>query len=412
MGKTETEVPVTEVSTGEFRVTVREVGYLKAKKTVAVSTKTQGKVTKMLREGTFVEEGEAFVWLETKDIEEAIKALEVEVEVGKANLEKTIENNKLQERLAILSLEQSGKDVAHNETLHKDAVEEHARVGRLVEQGWKAERDLIQAAAQKRLAQLNVEKAKIDLEKAQKQLATNLKIWKTDKLNAEATYEKNKRQLERKQQDLKDTVFKAPVAGIIVYQGMWKGGAGYAKLQEGDQLWHRQKLAEFPDMSTMVAMVQVNEMDSAMVKEDQPAEIRLEAFPELLLKGKVTSKATLAEDKSKSELSMLLGDQSDSAGLRTFDITVELDEVDPRLRQGMTANVTIIPDSIPDATYVPLEAVFDGETDGERFVYAKVRDRFEKRPVDAGAANDNHIIIKDGVKPGELVALKEPAPAS
>ena len=410
MGKSEAEVPVAEVSEGGFRVTVREVGYLKAKKTVAVTTKTQGKITKMLREGTFVEEGEPFLWMETKQIEDEIKELEVEVEVAKANVEKTIENNKLQEKLAVLSLEQSEKDVAHNETLLQDAVENHERIDRLVKQGLKAEKELIQAAAQKRGAELTVEKAKIALDKAQKQLETNRKIWVTDKLNSEANYEKNNRRLEKIQQDLEDTVFKAPVAGIIVYESMWKGGSGYEKLQEGDQLWHRQKIAEFPDMSTMIAMVQINEMDSAMVKEEQPAEIRLEAFPELLLKGKVTNKATLAEDKSQSRFFM--GNRSEGAGLRTFDITVELDKVDARLRQGMTANVTIIPDSIPDATYVPLEAVFDGEADGEKFVYVKVRDGFEKRSVATGAANDNHIVIEDGLKRGELVALKEPTSAS
>jgi multidrug efflux pump subunit AcrA (membrane-fusion protein) len=405
------EAPVTQVSEGEFRVTVREVGYLKAKKTVAVNTKTRGQVTRMLREGTFVDKGDPFLWMETKDLEQRIKEHEVQVEVAKANLEKTVENNKLQEELERLSLEQANKDVAHNETLHTDATEQHARIGRLVDGGWKAEKELVQAAAQERAAQLNVQKSKIDLEKAQKQLTTNRKIRVADRLNAEANYEKEKRRLEEEQQELEDMVIKAPVAGIIVYQGMWKGGNGFSKLQEGDQLWDRQKVAEMPDMSAMIAMVQINEMDSAMIKEGQPAEIRLEALPDLLIKGKVTQKATLAEDKGQSELAMFFGG-SDTAGLRTFDITVELDEVDPRLRQGMTANVTIIPDSIPDATYVPLESVFGGEKDGEMFVYAKVRNRFEKRRVEAGTSNDNHIIIKSGVEPGDIVALKEPVPPS
>ena len=36
--KPDAEVPVTDVAKGQFRVTVREVGYLKAKKTAAVTT--------------------------------------------------------------------------------------------------------------------------------------------------------------------------------------------------------------------------------------------------------------------------------------------------------------------------------------------------------------------------------------
>lgn len=403
--KPDAEVPVTEVAKGQFRVTVREVGYLKAKKTAAVTTESQGKVTKMLREGTFVEKDEPFLWMETKQIEEQIKELEVSAQVAQANLQKTLENNELQEELAVLTVEQSTKDVAHSKTLHEDAVEEYEKTERLVGKGLVAERDLIVARSRVLGAKLNIDKAEISLEKARRQLETNLKIWVAEAQNAEADYEQKKRQLEKAQQELEDTILKAPVSGIIVYENMWKG-SGYEKIQEGDQVWQMQKVAEVPDMSTMTAMMQINEMDSAMVKEGQAAEIRLVAFPELLLKGKVTMKATLAEDKSRSR--HFHGDASSSAGLRTFDITVELEEVDPRLRQGMTSNVTIVADIIPDATHVPLEAVFDGDTEEQKVVYVKDGDRFQKRPVETGAANDNYIIVKSGVQPGELVALKKP----
>jgi HlyD family secretion protein len=399
------EVPVAEVSKGEFQVTVREVGYLKAKKTVAVTTKSQGKITKMLLEGSSVEEGEPFLWMETKEIEERIKELEVDVEVAHANLEKTRKNNQLQEELAVLSVEQSTKDVAHNKTLYDDAVEEYAKTLRLVDEGLMAERDLIAANSRMLGAKLAIDKAEIGLEKVERQLETNRKIWVADEQNAEADYEKKKRQLDKERQDLEDTVLKAPASGIIVYENMWKG-SGYEKLQEGDQVWQQQAVAEIPDMSSMLALVQINEMDSAMVKEGQNAEIRVVAFPDIVLKGSVTKKATLAEDKSRSR--HFWGDPSASAGLRTFDITVELEEVDPRLRQGMTANVTIVADTIQEATYVPLEAIFAGQTEEQRVVFVKDGSRFEKRTVESGAANDNYIILNSGVEPGEMVALKKP----
>jgi HlyD family secretion protein len=405
MGTSEAEVPVTEVAKGEFRVIVREIGYLKAKRTVAVSTNTQGKVTKLLREGTFVEEGDPILWMETKEIEERIKELEVTVKVANANLDKTRKNNALQEQLALLSREQTTKDLAYNETLLEDAVEEYEKVKRLVEQGLYPEKDLVGAAARKRAAELQIEKARISLEKVEKELTTNRKIWVTEEQNAEAEYEKNQRELDKKNQDLEDAVLKAPTSGMVVYDSMWKG-SGYEKLQEGDQVWDGQKVAEVPDMSTMLATVQINEMDSAAVKEGQTAEIRLVAVPDLLLKGEVTMKATLAEDKSQSR--HFHGDRSSSAGLRTFDITVELEEVDPRLRQGMTANVTIVVDTIPDATYVPLDAVFDGESDGEKLIFVKDGDRFEKRLVETAAANDDYIMITSGVEPGEIITLKKP----
>jgi len=129
IGNSDAELPVASVSKGEFRVTVREVGYLKAKKTISVTTKSGGKITKMLREGTFVKQDEPFLWTETKQIEERIKELEVSAEVAKANLEKTIENNKLQKKLAELTLEQAKKELAHSETLYQDEKEEREKSG-------------------------------------------------------------------------------------------------------------------------------------------------------------------------------------------------------------------------------------------------------------------------------------------
>ena len=184
--KPDAEVPVTDVAKGQFRVTVREVGYLKAKKTAAVTTKSQGKVTKMLREGTFVEKDEPFLWMETKEIEEQIKELEVSAQVAEANLQKTLENNELQEELAVLTVEQSTKDLAHSKTLYEDAVEEYEKTERLVGKGLVAERDLIVARSRVLGAKLNIDKAEISLEKARRQLETNLKIWVAEAQNAEA----------------------------------------------------------------------------------------------------------------------------------------------------------------------------------------------------------------------------------
>src|SRR5271157_1945809 len=82
-------IPTTLAKQGEFDIRISEVGKLDAKKSINVTSNTQGKIVKMVPEGTPVKQGEPIVWLDTSDIEKQIK----DGETNLKNAEKDNEKN-------------------------------------------------------------------------------------------------------------------------------------------------------------------------------------------------------------------------------------------------------------------------------------------------------------------------------
>jgi biotin carboxyl carrier protein len=81
-------------------------------------------------------------------------------------------------------------------------------------------------------------------------------------------------------------------------------------------------------------------------------------------------------------------------------------QLDVLLRPGLLADVEIIVEKIPNAIYIPVQAVF--EKDGKPVVYVKLGNTFEPRAVKPLKRSESTMVIAEGLKPGELVALADP----
>ncbi len=76
------------------------------------------------------------------------------------------------------------------------------------------------------------------------------------------------------------------------------------------------------------------------------------------------------------------------------------------LRPGLLADVEIIVEKIPNAIHVPVQAVF--EKDGKPVVYVKRENAFEPRFIKPLKRSESIMVIAEGLKAGELVALSDP----
>ena len=72
----------------------------------------------------------------------------------------------------------------------------------------------------------------------------------------------------------------------------------------------------------------------------------------------------------------------------------------------MTTRVEVLIETIPDVIAVPQEAIF--YSDGEPFLYQRSLGSWRQQPVTLGTQNDTHVVITDGLEPGDLVALTDP----
>ena len=84
-------------------------------------------------------------------------------------------------------------------------------------------------------------------------------------------------------------------------------------------------------------------------------------------------------------------------------------QLDVLLRPGLLADVEIIVEKIPNAIHIPVQAVFERE--GKPVVFVKHGNEFEERVVKPLKRSESTMVIAEGLKPGELLALSDPTAA-
>ena len=74
---------------------------------------------------------------------------------------------------------------------------------------------------------------------------------------------------------------------------------------------------------------------------------------------------------------------------------------------GITGEVTVVVDRVPDAISIPAQALF--QKSGHTVAYVWEGSQFGEREVQVGRRNPDKVMIAKGLDAGEQVALKEPA---
>jgi multidrug efflux pump subunit AcrA (membrane-fusion protein) len=182
----------------------------------------------------------------------------------------------------------------------------------------------------------------------------------------------------------------APHDGIFVLRRNWRGEL--PKL--GQALWPGEEIGELPLLDSMEAEVFVLEVDGTGLAEKQPAEIVVEARPDVTFTGKIRLVEKLAQPREPG------------SPVQYFAVVVELDKTDRDImKPGQRVKATLVLDQ-EDAIVVPRQAVFD--RDGKTIVYRQKGDGFEPVPVELGAATSGRVVIKTGLQPGAVIALRDP----
>lgn len=152
------------------------------------------------------------------------------------------------------------------------------------------------------------------------------------------------------------------------------------------------------DLNDMVINAHVNQADVTRLQSGQEVEVQVEAVPGLTVVGVVERIAPQATIRNN---------------LKGFSARILLRAADPRVRPGMTANIKIPVASAENVVAVPLAAVFtepDPDTGiNQRYVYVRQAGKFERRSVRIGVSDFFFAEVQDGLTPGEVVSLVQPA---
>lgn len=185
---------------------------------------------------------------------------------------------------------------------------------------------------------------------------------------------------------------RAPKGGSVVAMNAQVGASTDSAANAGG-------LIQIADLTQMTVKVQVNEVDISKVSVGQMAKVTFSALPGVELDAQVTRIATVAGSDEDSS--------GHGGGVVTYDVSLLIPQPAAELKPGMTANVQIMLQSVPDTLMVPLSCVAMDEAGGS---YVMVVTDYEtgaaeRRSVSVRASNQTTAAIEGDVDEGDRVLL-------
>jgi membrane fusion protein (multidrug efflux system) len=199
----------------------------------------------------------------------------------------------------------------------------------------KVPRELLSAEEYQRL-QLEMQKAARRVADAERQL-------EAARATTGAEIEKERLQLSRQEADVRQVeggiarlAVKAPIAGVVLIDRSWDDDRPF---ELGDVVYPGHRLAELPDLSSLVARARLFDVDDGRVLPGMPATVELDAHPGIEHQGRVRTVDRIAFER---------GHDSSS---RVFWVTIDLESLDlERMRAGMSVKVTVDRTSVAGET--------------------------------------------------------------
>ena len=150
---------------------------------------------------------------------------------------------------------------------------------------------------------------------------------------------------------------------------------------------------EIVNLDNLEVLAYVDENDVGKVRIDADAKFTVAAYPTTEFQGTVTSIYPAATTQDN---------------VVYYKTSISTDNRERMLRPDMTANVEIVVDRRNGVLTVPQKAV--KRESGKRFVLVLNNGKPKQRFVEVGARDHTYIEIKDGLKEGDRVVLREKSP--
>jgi len=372
-------VPTFQVKRGEFLDVFEIRGQLKAMKSVTITAPANVgdlQIIMIDADGTQVKKGDVVVEFDPSKTKQDLAQDQSVLKSAQADIEQVRADGRLNEEVDTTAVMKAKYDV---EVARLDASKSEV-VSRI--DG--AEANLKLADAEQALRQ------------AEEQLKSDTTVDGAtiqDKKNANKKAEFD---AQRAETALSAMTLKAPSDGTISLLSIWHNG-GEAPFKAGERAWPGTPIAELPDPASMRIAARVDETERGRLALSQPVTLQLDAIPDRQFTGKIESIGTIATSDF-------------SAGWpipRNFDLEISIDQADPRLKPGMTVQITVIINRVPNAITIPAQASF--LKSGQTVAYVWTGSAFEERAIQVERRSRDRILISSGLKPGDLVALKEPS---
>lgn len=371
-------VPVFQVQRAEFLDALQFRGEMKAMRSVTVVAPPDIgslQIVKIAADGAQVKQGDVVVEFDAsktkQDLDQdrsVVKSADAQIDQARAQGKLTEEEDTTAVMKARYDVESAKLDASKSEIVSKiDGAE----------------------------AELKVKDAEQTLRQAEEKL-------KSDKAKNKATVDgyrnasaKARFDEERAERALNSMEVKAPSAGVVSLVSVWHDGSE-GPFKAGERVWSGAPIAELPDANSLHIAAHVDETERGRLALAQAVTLQLDAVNDRQFTGKIERIGTIAT-------------MDFSAGWpfpRNFNLDVAIDQKDPRFRPGMTAQITVIVDRVPNAISIPVQASF--MKSGRTVVYVWAGSQFKERTVQIERRSRDRALISSGLEPGDRIALQDP----
>lgn len=245
------------------------------------------------------------------------------------------------------------------------------------------------------LSRIDQEKTRNQLEQAQASLKELQQTFKLRREQAaaslrDAEFQRDQARLNmlHAQQNEERMEIHSPIDGVAVLHSIPKIGQ-YAEVQAGDQIGPGMAFMEVINPSGMQVQARVGQMDVLRLHPQQPAEVRLDAYPGLAFPATLD---TVSPIGSPGQF---------SSKVRTFLVMFSVQGQDPRLMPDLSAAVDVQLDQRNDVLLIPKDCVYTVQ--GQTFVQVKKGLGFGKRAVTLGPENYLDVVVESGLDGGDVV---------
>jgi multidrug efflux pump subunit AcrA (membrane-fusion protein) len=369
-GEEETEptvsVQVAPAQRAEIQHIIRSDAILFPIDQAAITPKISAPIKKFLvNRGSVVHQDQLLAVLESRDLAAAEQENKGSYEQAQAEYESSTRMNIPAElQKAQLDVTQARKALDAEEKAYQSRL-------KLLQQGAIAQREVDQQAVSATQAQSTYDLAVKHLQDLQ-QFGSDqaLKSAKGQLAAAQGRYEASTAQLSYSE-------IRSPINGVITDRPLYPGEMATAGTP----------LLVVMDTSQIIAKAHIPQQDAADLKQDDEASITTAELHEPV-QGKV----------------MLVSPGVDSNST-TVEVWVRVPNKDRKLRPGITANVSIVAQTVKDAVVVPASAVINSEDAGPVVMIAGDDGRAHQQPVQVGISEGDKVQITKGLAAGARIII-------
>lgn len=346
-----------------YTVTSTSSGTIKADRAAKISSRINGRVIRVgFNEGNMVKAGEELIVLEPEEASANIKMVEANLSLAKVRYEQAKAAFEVEKKLINLRIQET-------EANRKEASAALRRAQDMMRQGIISDQQMDTTLRNYDVAHAVYESALASKEGV---------VLKEKEMLAAKT------EVEHLEESLRIAVIQK---GYLRITAPFNGIISFKQVEVGEMVLPGVALAEIVDNNSLYVHAPVDEADIHKIHEGQEVKITVDAFPDAEFIGKIYEISPIvSEDKLEG---------------RTVTIKVSIDQHKEKIRPGMSCDVEILIDKIPDALLIPTNLLMGrGE---KRYVFVVENGSVKKRYLRLGLSNWDFTVIEDGLREGEEI---------